>query len=228
MSRIFYLITCPFTEYTHKAGFSSSLPDQLKQILEVTGSALIDVNRSLRKAARQEIKAQRATESRKIEEERQMARIRKGTWHDGRLDCVAGNGIMSELGVGDEVFSDDDVDAWANGNGVFAMEDLQKEKEMEYELLRKERSVEEVEAVAALPVVVIKHYGARGSVYREELQKVLSQWAATLIENKVDGVLNWDSSSCLADILQIAHVVFVSDNRENAKLIARGTTVCHE
>ncbi|KAG9318163.1 RNA12 protein-domain-containing protein [Chiua virens] len=183
-----------------KAGFSSTLPDQLKQILEVVGSALIDVNLSLRKATRQEFKARRKQEARKIEEIRLTERVRQGTWHDGRIDCVAGNGIMSELGIGDEVFSVEDSDAAGGKDGVFG---IKKEKEMEDELIRKERTAEEVEAIAALPVVVIKNYGARGSVYREELQNVLCQWAATLVENK------------------IAHVIVISDNRENAKLIAR-------
>lgn len=177
-----------------EAGLSNSLPDQLKQILEVVGSALINVNRSLRKATRQELTAQRDAEARKIEESRRAGRVRQGTWHDGRLDCVAGNGIMSELGVGDESFSIADSDVDVNGEDEkFAME-LKKEKEVEDQLIRKERTAEEVEALAALPVVVIKNYGARGSVYREELQKVLSQWAATLVENKVGDGINCNFS----------------------------------
>lgn len=93
---------------------------------------------------------------------------------------------MSELGVGDEAFSDEDSDVQLDREDRwFMMEELKKEKEVEDELMRKERTAEEVEAVAALPVVVIKNYGARSSIYREELQQVLCQWAATLIENKV-------------------------------------------
>lgn len=186
-------------------------------------SALINVNRSLRKATRQEFKAQLDAEARKIEEARRIERVRQGTWHDGRLDCVAGNGIMSELGVGDEFFGVEDSDVGVNGmDGSFAMEELKKEKDVENELIRKESTAEEVDGIAALPVVVIKNYGARSSVYREELQKVLSQWVATLVENKVGDGINCDVSSCLTDIFQIAHVVVVSDNRENAKLIALG------
>lgn len=172
--------------HTREAGFSNSLPDQLKQILEVVGLALVNVNRSLRKATKQEFKSRREAEARNIEEARRTERIRQGTWHDGRLDCVAGNGIMSELGVGDEVFSAEDSDGGiGEEDGAFMMEELKKEKEVEGELRRKERTAEELETIAALPIVVIKNYGARGSVYREELQNVLSQWAATLVENKV-------------------------------------------
>lgn len=93
---------------------------------------------------------------------------------------------MSELGVGDEVFGVEDSDVKVGGeDGAFLEEKLEKEKEVEGELIRRERTSEEVEVVATLPVVVIKNYGARGSVYRDEVQKVLSQWAATLVENKV-------------------------------------------
>lgn len=179
------------------------------------------MNRSLRNATRQEFKAQREAEALKVEEARRVERVRQGTWHDGRLDCVSGNGIMSELGVGDESFSMEDSDIGANGED-FAMQELKKEVQVQDELIRKERSAEEVEATAALPVVVIKNYGARGSVYREELQKALSQWAATLVENRVGGHINCNVSSCPTNVFQIAHVIVVSDNRENAKLIARG------
>lgn len=169
-----------------EAGLSNSLSDQLKQILEVVGSALINVNRSLCKETKQEFKAQIEAEARKIEDARRAERIRQGTWHDGRLDCVAGNGIMSELGVGDELFStDESTFGMDEMDGLFMMENLKREKAMEDELIRKERSAEEVAAIATLPIVLIKNYGAHGSAYREELQKVLSQWAATLVENKV-------------------------------------------
>lgn len=63
--------------------------------------------------------------------------------------------------------------------------------------------MKETRTIESLPVVVIKNYAARGRTNRQELLEVLSQWAATLIEN------------------QVAHVVVISENRENAKLLAR-------
>ena len=195
-------IATSFTLYIYVAGLSNTLPDQLKQILDVAGSALISVNRSLRRATKRKFKAQREAEARKIEEVRRAKRIREGTWHDGRIDCVAGNGIMSELGVGDEAFSLDDSTVGADWEDeAFMMEELKKEKEAEDELTRKERTAEEDEAIAALPVVVIKNYGARSSAYREELQKVLSQWAATLVENKVGNciVTSLEAYQCTLD-----------------------------
>ncbi|KAH7889953.1 RNA12 protein-domain-containing protein [Phlebopus sp. FC_14] len=183
-----------------KAGFTTSLPDQLKQILEVVGTALKSVNQSLRSDAKRKVKAEREAEVRKAADARRRNRIRRGIWHDGRLDCVAGTGVMSELGFGDEACNDADSDSAEVD--VLPMEEG-NEKIAEDMLARKQRSVEELQAISALPVVVIKNFAARGGANREELLKVLSQWAATLVDN------------------QIAHVIIVSDNRENAKLLAR-------
>lgn len=188
-----------------KAGFKSSLEDQLKQILEVTGTALKKVNNSLRTSEQRAVKALQGAEARQAEEVRTRARIRAGTWHDPRLDCIAGNGIISELGVGDELLEGDD-------NGFASFNAMEKdvvnssgegEKTSEELTRQQHRHGEDVQAVRTLPIVVIKNYGARGGIYKEELLSVLAHWAASLTEN------------------QIAHVIVVSDNRENAKLLAR-------
>ncbi|EGO21697.1 hypothetical protein SERLADRAFT_362954 [Serpula lacrymans var. lacrymans S7.9] len=183
-----------------KAGFSSSLNEQLKQILEVVGTALKGVSRSLRTDAQRKVKADQDSEERKAQDISMRERIRNGTWHDGRLDCVAGNGVMCELGVGDELMTGLDSEA---GDDIGSMALAKTEKGEEDELARKKRSVEDIQAVTALPIVVIKNYAARGGANREELLSVLAQWAATLAEN------------------QIAHVIVMSDNRENSKLLAR-------
>ncbi|KAJ7210678.1 RNA12 protein-domain-containing protein [Mycena haematopus] len=57
-------------------------------------------------------------------------------------------------------------------------------------------------AVEALPVIVIRNFDARGS-NREDIYDVLAEWAASLVEN------------------QLAHVVVISDNRENTKRLAK-------
>lgn len=74
------------------------------------------------------------------------------------------------------------------GDGEFEnfeviMDDV--EKTSEEELARQRRSVEEVQAVRALPIVVIKNYAARGGAYKEALLGVLANWAAALAENQV-------------------------------------------
>ncbi|OAX43831.1 hypothetical protein K503DRAFT_789293 [Rhizopogon vinicolor AM-OR11-026] len=186
-----------------KAGFTSSLEDQLKRILDVVGKALINVNHTLRTSAQRSVKAAQEAEARGAEDARTRARIRAGTWHDPRLDCIAGNGIMSELGVGDELLEGDGE--FTDFDAIYDAVNLNDkgEKVSEEELARQRRSVEDVQAVHALPIVVIKNYAARGGPYKEALLGVLANWAAALAEN------------------QVAHVIVVSDNRENAKLLAR-------
>ncbi|OBZ75791.1 Mitochondrial escape protein 2 [Grifola frondosa] len=188
-----------------KAGLSSSLTDQLKQILEVVGTGLARVNSSNRANRERRVKEAHFAELQKEDEERLHARIREGRWHDGRLDCVAGNGIMSELGVGDERFTENDADA---DKVVLDENELELEEAREKENLEEARrqkiSAEDLVAVESMPIVIIQNFESKGGgSRREELMSVLAQWAATLAENKV------------------AHVVVVSDNRENAKTLAK-------
>ncbi|KAK9895624.1 hypothetical protein P389DRAFT_152177 [Cystobasidium minutum MCA 4210] len=85
-----------------KAGFATNLDVQIKQILDVTSTAL----KSLADDAK--LSRDRAAESehqRKAMFEEQAGfvdNVRLGNIHDGRLDCVAGNGIIGELGMGIE------------------------------------------------------------------------------------------------------------------------------
>ncbi|KAJ4488366.1 exonuclease [Lentinula aciculospora] len=66
---------------------------------------------------------------------------------------------------------------------------------------KKESDGAEIQAVEALPIVVIRNFA--GKAVREDLLNGLAQWAAKLAEN------------------QIAHVIVVSDNRENSKKVAK-------
>ncbi|KAH9946331.1 RNA12 protein-domain-containing protein [Epithele typhae] len=193
-----------------KAGLSSSLPDQLKEILDVVGRGLSRGN-----AANRTQRERRATQTeldaiKGKEEELLRERIVEGTWHDGRIDDVCGNGVISELGVGIERFTL--ADAQPNPQ-LEAVEQAQDEKdglrtkEMEKQAAdarRKKDRSEDMESVHSLPVVVIKNFESRGGGLRkEELLDALAQWAATLTEN------------------QIAHVIVISDNRENVKRLAK-------
>jgi len=116
----------------------------------------------------------------KHDEERRRRRIRWGTWHDGRLDCVSGNGIISELGVGDELL-EDNIDDVADVN----MHDESMLMESQNEGARRKQSVEDEQAVRGLPVVVIRNFAPKGGASKDELLSVLAQWAATLAENQV-------------------------------------------
>lgn len=175
------------------AGLSSSLTDQLKQILETVGTSLRSVNTSYRKRRQEQLQEERHARQLAADQARVHQRIADGTWHDPRLDCVAGNGVMCELGIGDEDLADaaiqvqsgdnekegsnEDGEGWSwkwnpwNGNG-------------------NKKSVpatsEEMRAIEAMPIVVINSFDTKGGGYRKaELLEVLAQWAATLADNGV-------------------------------------------
>lgn len=186
---------------------SSSLPDQLQKIFSTVTAGLKGVSSSHRAAIQRQIKKEHLREAQKAEEAWRLEHIRRGTWHDGRLDCVAGNGVMSELGIGDEPMLDIDMEAPRAGDSAdieeVGMRKLTREREAGEERERKQRSVEDMQAVRSLPIVVIKNFAAKGTSH-EELLAALSHWAATLTDT------------------QIAHVVILSDNRENVKPLAKG------
>ncbi|KAJ7470384.1 RNA12 protein-domain-containing protein [Mycena latifolia] len=176
-----------------KANISSTLTEQLRNMLAVVGTALKSVNSSHAQEVQRQIRRAARAEEHARMHALQLEKIQRGTWHDGRLDCVAGNGVMSELGIGDELMDDDDRVALTHTDDEGADEQEKKKKQM---------GKAELEAVRSLPIVVIRNFAARGS-NREEIYDVLAEWAANLIES------------------QFAHVVVISDNRENSKRLAK-------
>ena len=88
-------------------------------------------------------------------------------------------------------------------------EDEKRKNEEAEETKKKQRSEEDLQAIEAMPIVILKGCESKGgSARREELLNALAGWAAALAEN------------------QVAHVIVVSDNRENAKQLARGQSIC--
>lgn len=148
------------------------MTDQLREVLGIVGKSLRRVNASYTNRVQKKHKEE---EQRKQAEER-MRKIRRGEWHDGRLDCVAGNGVISELGVGDERFGENDWDAEGVEEG--------DEKDSATGGKKKYRSDEELERIHALPVVIIRNYENK-SGNREDVLDVLAQWAATMVETQV-------------------------------------------
>ncbi|KAI0362726.1 exonuclease [Trametes cingulata] len=190
-----------------KAGLSSSLNEQLKQILDVVGRGLSRVNASHRTQRERQAKHAQLQAVRRLEDEEVREKIQQGIWHDGRIDAVCGNGVMSELGVGVERFGEADADllaqpaAEAVGVDEKAVDEEQKQAE---EAKQKQQRAEDLQNIESMPVVIIKNFDSKGGGGRkEELLNVLAQWAASL----ADG--------------QVAHVIVVSDNRENVKRLAR-------
>ncbi|KAF5324550.1 hypothetical protein D9611_004476 [Ephemerocybe angulata] len=174
-----------------KAGISKSTKDQLTEILEVVAAGLARVSSSHRNDTKHALDRERTLKEREKQARITSDKIERGVWHDGRLDCVAGNGVISELGIGDE-----DMDPTGETITQQAAPDSSVDK-------RKEKSKAELDAVKALPIVIIRNYSSKVGSTREDLLETLANWAASLVEN------------------QIAHVVVLSDNRENAKRLAK-------
>lgn len=159
------------------------------------GTGLRSVNTSYRKQRQRQLEQEHFAELRAADKARIRQRILDGTWHDPRLDCVAGNGVMCELGIGDEYFGDADSDH---------KEPVENEKEQHTETrgwnwiwgwggngnaTKKPRpNPEDLRAIEAIPIVVINNFDSKGGGPRKtELLDVLAQWAATLAENGVSG-----------------------------------------
>lgn len=155
---------------------TTSTSDQLRQILTVVTSALKAVSKSHRVAIEQAIQQEVSRHLRELEADRLRREIKEGSWHDGRIDCVAGNGVISELGVGIERFDYGEKDEISSPET--AASDLRTHK----------LKSQDVDAVRALPIIVLKNYSSsmsRGSPLKEEILDVLAGWAAKLAENQV-------------------------------------------
>ncbi|KAH9842961.1 uncharacterized protein C8Q71DRAFT_720355 [Rhodofomes roseus] len=81
--------------------------NQLEQIVEIVGTGIGRVNTTHRQQHDRAVQNAQLAALRHEEEVHVRERICAETWHDGRVDCITGNGVMSELGVGDDVFDHD-------------------------------------------------------------------------------------------------------------------------
>lgn len=148
----------------------------------MVGTGLGRVNTTHRKQHARAVQNAKLAERRRAEAARVRAQIEAGAWHDGRLDCLAGNGVMSELGVGDEAFHPEVVGS-ASSSQEKQVEGGEKRRE---EPRQQERSEEDVQAIEAMPIVVVKGFETKGGgASKEELLDVLSRWAASLAQNQV-------------------------------------------
>ena len=162
------------TSLTLIAGLSSSLPDQVKQILEVVGTALRSVSSTRRKQAlRSHERAIRIVEEERVTKEVQE-RIRRGIWHDPRMGAAVGGGVIAELGVGDEPFGERDEELVTHSHMIEAPNPTTSKREG--------NNKPDLQAVSILPVVVLKNYSTGG---KEEVMGVFAKWAAALVESKV-------------------------------------------
>jgi hypothetical protein len=150
---------------------STSLPDQVRQILEVVGTALHSISSTRNKQARHDRESAIQTEEEVRSAERVQELIRRGFWHDPRMGPIAGGGVMAELGVGDEPFNERDED--------FVIYSPKTEGPT---AKRGGHDPSGPEAVNTLPIVVLKNYTSNG---KEEVMGVFARRAAALVEGQV-------------------------------------------
>lgn len=154
--------------------------------------SLKDVSDARRQANADDIKKAERDEENRIQAAERSERIRRGGWHDGRLDCIAGNGIMSELGFGDEELLDSDmypptqktaVDTTGLALPPGAVLDSVVEKPVAP--VNKARDLDaEREYIDSLPILVLDNFVTKGN-NKTETWNVLADWAAGLVEAKV-------------------------------------------
>jgi hypothetical protein len=148
----------------------------------VVGTALERVNSEHATEKKREEERQEIDRQRDIASKERSEKIRLDLYHDGRIDCVAGNGVMSELGFGIEPMKDWEADSStpgpsfessesSNGNGTGSRP-------------REREGSRRVDDIGGLPIVVVRNYGLKGAK-REDLLEVLAEWAATLVDNQV-------------------------------------------
>ena len=262
------------------AGLTSSVDTQLKEILDVVGKALNGITVHHREIERAKKFAETTLYRHEEDKRQRIEKAQQAFPHDGRIDAVAGTGIISELGMGDEKFgpndfngkkttsnvvektaektgevvekgreavqeseeksdsSRDDKKGWTDRvqgavtqaidmskGGVVKVWDGAKgtvtniartaeelEQELEEGLERRRRSLERqrevAEEIKALPVVVIKNFATK-TPFTEQLVTVLAEWSASVAEGGV------------------AHVIVLSDNRENGRRLAKGEPRTH-
>lgn len=111
------------------------------------------------------------------ERRRRLDLIKRGAWHDGRLDCVAGNGVMSELGLGEEpTFENDlysaklspplmDDNAPIAGEGVPPTSEslpVIANPEATFDIDKTSTDIdEEAEFIKTLPIVVLQNFAQK-------------------------------------------------------------------
>ncbi|BGO96195.1 hypothetical protein NBRC10512_003414 [Rhodotorula toruloides] len=195
-----------------KAGFTASLDQQLKSILEVTATALSSIAAATRARSAAALAANTSQKEVVARREAVATQLRTEGVRDGRLDAVAGNGVVAELGGGiegpaagveKEVGPDVKVEIVGPTSSKVVREAARASAIAENAASGEDSAANASPAVERLPVVVIKGFAAKGEAKQEVLWDVLSEWAAVLVEN------------------QIAHVIFTSDSVTLAKPLAR-------
>ena len=171
-----------------KAGFATPLDQQIKQVLEVVATALKETSESRREALKDDLRHQEEVQQRREGKVKRTRLIEKGLWHDGRLDCIAGNGVMSELGFGEEEMTEKDSVVPVMNATVepTPTTNLVDSAAIHSALVQKQASEVDAERdyTESLPILVLDNFTQKTNT-KPEIWNVLAEWAAGLVENKV-------------------------------------------
>jgi hypothetical protein len=193
-------------------------------MLNVTTVGLKSVSSTYLSQSKLEVLYEEKRQRHEHEEAVRKERVRRGYGHDGRLDSISGNGIMSELGFGDERIRDEDLEA--SSESILEDPDEKEHRNPEKQATTTRRgSPEDLEVVKSLPIVVVRNFAAQSNAH-QELLDVMAAWCASLTENKVE-LPAYLATGTRSTFCQIAHVIVISDNRENVKRIAKGMSPVH-
>lgn len=195
-----------------KAGFTASLDQQLKSILEVTATALSSIAAATRARSAAALAANTSQKEVVARREAVATQLRTEGVRDGRLDAVAGNGVVAELGGGiegpaagveKEVGPDVKVEIVGPTSSKVVREAARASAIAENAASGEDSAANASPAVERLPVVVIKGFAAKGEAKQEVLWDVLSEWAAVLVENQVRLLTRSDCVEQAADKAQL-------------------------
>ncbi|GAA93978.1 uncharacterized protein L969DRAFT_92918 [Mixia osmundae IAM 14324] len=169
-----------------KAGFATSVDQQIKQIFEVTASSLKKLSDEAKQERTEALRKIEASKQTKTEKEKQVeTAIMQGEVRDSRLQAVSGLESISEAGVSPGQDSEKEIVA----EGPGAANELRKISD---DILG--ASPDASADLDKIPIVVIRGFYNKGGRKQDMLWTALADWAALLVEN------------------QIAHVVLTSDS----------------
>ncbi|VDC07176.1 unnamed protein product [Peniophora sp. CBMAI 1063] len=188
------------------AGLSTSIPEQVSQILDIASAAIQDLKAREAAASSDTIKKMRKASKKRDQAERSWWDVVRGIWHDPRQDVIAAPGV-GDLGIGDERL-DNEKDALEPPPGALALKETHMIPGVDdvdrNGATRKDRPEAEQSAVRALPLIVLRNFSSStGSTGRDAVMDVVARWAATLAEGG------------------LAHVVVLADNREDSRSLAK-------
>lgn len=199
-----------------KAGFSTNLDVQIKQVLDVTANALKNLSDEAKVSRTNQIELERQRVEMMNNDLVFVQNCKSGNLHDGRLDGLVAGSIFAELGMGLEpepVYASATTDNDTTRRGysqIWGPASMQRAyqatlidtKNHEHHTGSSGRS--STADIDQMPIVIIKGFEDSHGKNLDVLWSSIAEWAATLVENRVSPMEKKDSageaSFCLREI----------------------------